>query len=82
MTTLAEDVENPRRNVIVATVSLVVIMGIFTGVVIYVGQLVGPDYRTMANIETGFMDVVQRVGGRLVVRGLYCSLDWLPRGAL
>jgi len=63
VTTLAEEVENPRRNVLVATIGLVVIIGIFTSVVIYVGQIVGPDYRTMANIETGFMDVAQRVGG-------------------
>lgn len=63
VTTLAEDVENPRRNILLATVSLVVLVGLFTTVVIYVGQLVGPDYRTMANIETGFMDVVLRVGG-------------------
>jgi putrescine importer len=63
VTTLAEEVENPRRNVLVATIGLVVIIGIFTSVVIYVGQLVGPDYRTMANIETGFMDVAQRAGG-------------------
>lgn len=69
VTTLAEDVENPRRNVLLATVSLVVLVGIFTTVVIYIGQLVGPDYRTMTNIETGFMDVVLRVGGRTMYLG-------------
>ena len=69
MTALAEDVENPGRNIIVATVSLVMSSVCFTGVIIYLGQLVGPDYRTMANIETGFMDVVQRVGGRLLYVG-------------
>jgi putrescine importer len=81
VTTLAEDVENPRRNVLVATVSLVVIVGIFTGVVIYVGQLVGPDYRTMANIETGFMDVVQRVGGRLLYVGFTVLLALATAGS-
>ncbi len=58
---------------LVATVSLVSSIGIFTGVVIYVGQLVGPDYRTMANIETGFMDVSTASGRPSVVRGLYRS---------
>ncbi|MGD0733049.1 MAG: APC family permease [Terracidiphilus sp.] len=66
VTTLAEDVHNPRRNILIATVGLVILVALFTGIVIYLGQLVGPDYRTVANIETCFMDVVQRVGGNIL----------------
>jgi amino acid transporter len=31
--------------------------------IVYLGQRVWPDYLTFANIETGFMDVMHRVGG-------------------
>jgi putrescine importer len=63
VTTLAEDVQNPRRNVLLATVVVCLFTGIFGGLLVYLGQLVWPDYQTFANIETAFMDVTRRVGG-------------------
>jgi amino acid transporter len=74
VTTLAEDVHNPKRNVPLATIGLIVLVAFFTGIVIYLGQLVGPDYRTVANIETCFMDVVQRVGGNILFQVFTFSL--------
>ena len=38
--------------------------GIFGGFLTYLGQRVWPDRRTLPNLETAFMDVCQRVGGR------------------
>ncbi len=63
ITTLSEDVENPRRNVLLATVLVCVLTGIFSGVEVYLGQRVWPDWHTFANLETAFMDVCRRVGG-------------------
>lgn len=63
VTTLAEDVENPRRNVLLATVLTCVFTGIFGGLEAYLGQRVWPDWRNFANSETAFMDVSRRVGG-------------------
>ena len=63
VTTLAEEVENPRRNVMLATVALCVFIGIFSSLVIYLAHLVWPDYQSLHSIETGFMDVTRRVGG-------------------
>src|SRR5262249_19947969 len=63
VTTLAEVVRNPRRNVLLATVLVCLFTGTFGGLLVYLGQLVWPDYQTFANIETAFMDVTQRVGG-------------------
>jgi putrescine importer len=63
VTTLAEDVQNPRRNVLLATVLVCLFTGIFGGLLVYLGQLVWPDYQTFPNIETAFMDVTRRVGG-------------------
>ncbi len=63
VTALAEDVENPKRNIILATVSVCVFTGIFGGLLVYLAQLVWPDYQSFTNIETAFMDVTRRVGG-------------------
>ncbi len=63
VTTLAEDVKNPKRNIILATVSVVAFTGIFGGLLVYLGQLVWPDYQSFTNIETAFMDITRRVGG-------------------
>jgi amino acid transporter len=63
VTTLAEDVKNPRRNVMLAAVSVCAFTGIFGGLLVYLGQLVWPDFRTFSNIETAFIEVTGRVGG-------------------
>ena len=63
VTTLAEDVKNPRRNVMLAAVAVCVFTGVFGGLLVYLGQLVWPDYNTFSNIETAFIEVTGRVGG-------------------
>jgi putrescine importer len=63
VTTLAEDVRNPRRSVMLAAVSVCAFTGLFGGLLVYLGQIVWPDYNTYPNIETAFIDVTQRVGG-------------------
>jgi putrescine importer len=63
VTTLAEDVKNPRRNVMLAAVLVIVFTGVFGGLMVYLGQLVWPDYQTYTNIETAFIEVTGRVGG-------------------
>ncbi|MGD1158100.1 MAG: APC family permease [Terriglobia bacterium] len=70
VTTLAEDVENPKRNVMLATVSVCLFTGIVGGLEIYLGQRVWPDFRTFINAETAFMDVTRRVGGPLLFQAL------------
>ncbi len=70
VTTLAEEVENPRRNVMLAAVGVVLFTGIFGGLQIYLAQLVWPDYRTFGNLETAFLDVSRRVGGEWMFQSL------------
>jgi amino acid transporter len=70
ITTLAEDVENPRRNVLLATVLVCVFTGLFSGLQVYLAQRVWPDYRNFPNLETAFMDVTRRVGGPLLFHAL------------
>jgi len=63
VTTLAEEVQNPKRSVLVATVSVCFITGLFSTVEIYLAQQVWPDWTTFPNLETAFLDVTRLVGG-------------------
>jgi putrescine importer len=66
VTTLAEEVRNPKRTVPLATVLVCLITGVFSSVEVYLGQRVWPNYGTFPNLETAFMDVTRRVGGPLL----------------
>lgn len=66
VSTLSEDAKNPRRDVLLATVLVCIFTGLFGGLQIYLAQCVWPDYRTFPNLETAFMDVAHKVGGRLL----------------
>lgn len=70
VTTLSEDAQNPRRNILLATVLVCVFTGIFGGLQVYLGQRVWPDWRTFPNLETAFMDVCQRVGGPILFQAM------------
>lgn len=63
VTTLAEDVKNPRRNVLLACVVTCLFTGLFGGLLVYLAHLAWPDYLTFPNVETAFIDVTGRVGG-------------------
>jgi putrescine importer len=63
ITTLTEDAENPKRNILLATVFVCVFTGIFGGLEVYLGQRVWPDWHSFTSLETAFMDVCGRVGG-------------------
>jgi putrescine importer len=63
---LAEEVHNPKRNVLLATVLVVVFTGLFSGLQVYLAQRVLPDYLTLQNPETAFMDVARAAGGQLL----------------
>jgi putrescine importer len=70
VTTLAEDVENPKRNVLLAAVLVCVFTGLFGGLEVYLGQRVWPDYKGFPNLETAFWDVCRRVGGVALFGGM------------
>ncbi|HXM15019.1 MAG TPA: APC family permease [Candidatus Eremiobacteraceae bacterium] len=80
---LAEEVKNPRRNVLLATVLVCIFTGLFSGLQVYLAQIVSPDYTTLSNAETAFMDVAKIAGGAilfsayglvLIVSSLACGL--------
>ncbi|PYV30729.1 MAG: APC family permease [Acidobacteria bacterium] len=70
VTTLAEDVENPKRNVLLATVLVCVFTGVFGGLEVYLGARVWPNWHTFPNLETAFMDICRRVGGAVLFHSM------------
>jgi putrescine importer len=80
---LAEEVKNPRRNVLLASVLVCVFTGLFSGFQVYMAQRVLPDYTTYLNPETAFMDVARAASGpwlfhaygiMLLVSSIACGL--------
>jgi putrescine importer len=70
VTTLTEDVVNPKRNVLLATVMVCLFTGIFGGIEVYLGQRVWPDWHTFPDLVTAFMDVCRRVGGAFMFQAM------------
>src|SRR5213082_3453245 len=70
VTTLAEDVENPKRNVLLAVVLTCIFAGVCSGFEAYLGARIWPDWRSFPNLETAFMDICRRVGGLLLFNAM------------
>jgi len=70
VTTLAEDVENPKRNVLVAVVATCIFAGVCSAFEAYLGARVWPDWRSFPNLETAFMDICKRVGGAFLFNAM------------
>ena len=66
VSTLAEDVVNPRRNVVLATVLVCFITGLLSASELYFFHQVIPDWRSVADPNTYYLDVMKAVGGPLL----------------
>ena len=74
VSTLSEEVENPRRTVLLATVLTCLITGVLASVEVYVAQLIWPDYRHYPDTDTAFVFVAGRAGGAFLFGVLNISL--------
>lgn len=74
VTTLSEDVKNPRRNVLIATVLVCALTGLFSSVQIYLAARVWPTYNNFPNAETAFLDVCGRAGGVWLFQAMAITL--------
>ena len=63
ISTLAEDVRKPERDIAIATVLVCVIQTVVCFATVYLAALVWPDYRTLPNQETAILDIGRAVGG-------------------
>jgi len=74
LTTLSEEVENPRRNVLLAAVLTCLITGLWSGSQVFLAQVAWPDWQSITAgladdaarnnaLDTAIMSVANRVGG-------------------
>jgi amino acid transporter len=60
ISTLSEEVENPRRNILLATVLTCLAIGILAAVEVYAAQLIWPAAQPYPNVETAFAHAAGR----------------------
>jgi putrescine importer len=60
ISTLSEEAENPRRNILWATVLTCVVIGILSALEVYAAQLIWPASQPFPNEDTAFVSVAQR----------------------
>lgn len=74
ISTLSEEAENPRRNILLATVFTCLLTGVLATLQVYLGQLVWPDYRTYPDADTAFVHVAGRAGGPLLFQAVNLTI--------
>jgi putrescine importer len=75
ISTLSEEAENPRRNILIATVLTCVVIGLLSALEVYVAQLIWPASERFPDVDTGYVYAVGRtwkplfsiVGGTLLL---------------
>jgi putrescine importer len=60
ISTLSEETENPRRNILLATVLTCLMIGILSGIEVYAAQLVWPARQAFPNVDTAFTFIAGR----------------------
>jgi putrescine importer len=60
ISTLSEEAENPRRNILLATVWTCVVIGILSAVEVYVAQLIWPASEAFPDVNTAYSYVAGR----------------------
>jgi amino acid transporter len=66
ISTLSEEAHNPRRNILLATVLTCVVTGFLAASQVYAAQLVWPTYNDLPDVDTAFVHVAGRAGGRIL----------------
>jgi putrescine importer len=68
ISTMSEEVENPRRNIMLGTVLTCLFIGILSAVEVYVAQLAWPYRGPFANsiVDTAYVQVAMRIGGKFL----------------
>lgn len=60
ISTLSEEAENPRRNILLATVLVCLVIGVLSAVEVYAAQLVWPASQPFPDLDTAFTFVAKR----------------------
>jgi putrescine importer len=74
ITTLAEDVREPRRTVPLAIVLVCVLIGLCAFLLVYLGQIIWPDYNSFKDLDTAFYDVCSLIGGKFLFNAMTITM--------
>jgi putrescine importer len=66
ISTLSEEVIDPRRNILRGTVLTCLIIGVLSSIQVYAGQLVWPEWTGFPDVDTAFVHIAGRAGGPLL----------------
>jgi Amino acid transporters len=76
ISTMSEEVENPRRNIMLATVLTCLVIGILSALEVYIAQLSWPSRVPFPAfiVDTAYVHVAQRIGGLFLFHLLNATL--------
>jgi len=76
ISTMSEEVENPRRNIMLATVFTCLVIGILSAIEVYFAQLIWPAHTPFPDsmVDTAYVFVAKRVGGMFLFHLLNATL--------
>jgi len=75
ISTLSEEVENPRRNILLATVLVCVVTGVLASLEVYGAQLLRPEwYFPESEVETAFIHIAAIAGGIFLSKAISLTL--------
>ena len=76
ISTMSEEVENPRRNIMLATVLTCLVIGILSAIEVYVAQLAWPYTGPFPEslVDTAYVHVARRIGGPFLFQLLNATL--------
>jgi putrescine importer len=63
ISTLSEEAENPRRNILLATVGTCLFIGVLSALEVYAAQLVWPASQSFPDVDTAFVHIAGRAAG-------------------
>ena len=76
ISTMSEEVENPRRNIMLATVLTCLVIGLLSALEVYVAQLASPAHKPFpaSIVDTAYVHVAETIGGRFLFHLLNATL--------
>jgi putrescine importer len=74
ISTLSEEVKNPRRNILLATVLVCLIIGVLSAIEVYAAQLVWPYGEKFPDVDTAYVHIAGRAGGMVLFQVINLTL--------
>jgi putrescine importer len=74
ISTLSEEVHDPRKNVLTAMVLVCLIIGVMSAIEVYAAQLVWPAKEAFPDVDTAYVHFAGRIGGAVLFQVVNLTL--------